>query len=268
MTITETDVRFRSPLYTIGEAADIVSVPAATLVTWARGYERHFPGGRVAKGDPVVTDYGPASRHVPTMPFVGLAEAAFLAAIKRTGVPLQRIRPALAILRDDLGIEHALASDRLLSDGNEVLYSFAERVRSETGDYLLGELMVVRNRQGVFTGVVADYLNNVTWERGYVKAMRLRRYRSAEVTVDPDIAFGAPILATSGARVSDILERYRGGDSIKAVAREFGATSAEVEDLVRVQLTAAWVRHRPKPGVTCPRSSGQLCCGVNAAAAG
>jgi hypothetical protein len=60
------------------------------------------------------------------VPFVGLAEGMMLAAIRQAGVPLQRIRPALVRLSEELGIEHALASRALYTDGAEVLYDFAE----------------------------------------------------------------------------------------------------------------------------------------------
>jgi len=233
------DIRFETPLYTIGEAASIVGVPAATLATWARGYERRFPSGRVVKGSPIVTDDGRAARAEPTMPFVGLAEAAFLAAIRRTRVPMQRIRPALEVLQRKLGVEHALASERLLTDGAELLWNYAREIRDEDGSYLLDDVVVVRSNQGVFAPVIADYLHTVTWDGGYARALRLTKYRHIDVVVDPEIAFGSPVIAISGTRVSDILERYVGGDSISVVAREFGATPDEVEDLLRVELVAA-----------------------------
>lgn len=50
------------------------------------------------------------------MPFVGLAEGLVLAACRQARVPLQRIRPTLQRLQQDLG-EHALDSQRLDTDG-------------------------------------------------------------------------------------------------------------------------------------------------------
>jgi hypothetical protein len=48
-----------------------------------------------------------------TIPFVGLAEGMVLAAFRETGLPLQRIRPALERLEPEMGLEHALASEHL-----------------------------------------------------------------------------------------------------------------------------------------------------------
>lgn len=60
------------------------------------------------------------------MPFVGLAEGVVLAAIRRQGVLLRRIRPSIDALRAELGIEHALASRKLYTDGAELLYDYAD----------------------------------------------------------------------------------------------------------------------------------------------
>lgn len=93
------------------------------------------------------------------MPFVGL-EAHALAAIRRSGVPLQRIRPALQRLHDELGIEHVLASQSLYTDGAEVLYDFAESQGDTPEARSARDLVVVRNSQRVFNEV-DSYLRRV-----------------------------------------------------------------------------------------------------------
>lgn len=60
------------------------------------------------------------------IPFIGLAEGLVLAAFRQAGVPLQRIRPAIAQLPQEPGLRHALASKSLDTDGAEVLYDYAE----------------------------------------------------------------------------------------------------------------------------------------------
>jgi hypothetical protein len=39
---------------------------------------------------------------------------------------MQRIRPAIGTLASELGLEHALGSRRLYTDGAEVLYDYAQ----------------------------------------------------------------------------------------------------------------------------------------------
>ena len=88
------------------------------------------------------------------MPFIGLADGYVLAAFRKAGVPLQRNRPAIARLQDELCIPHALASRSLYTDGAEVLYDYAED-SGDTGEAKSArELVVVRNNQLVFKEVV------------------------------------------------------------------------------------------------------------------
>jgi hypothetical protein len=103
------DPRVAMPLYTISDAARALGVPATTLATWARGYVRRPPGRAMYEGEPVVTAFPSRGPSYPSVPFVGLVEGMVLAAIRSSGVPLQRIRPALEALSREFGVSHALA---------------------------------------------------------------------------------------------------------------------------------------------------------------
>lgn len=112
--MAEDAARFEIPLYTVVEAARALAVPSSTFHTWARGSARLRQDGRRHDDGPVVSSTGGAASG-PTIPFVGLAEGMVLAAIRRANVPLQRVRPALDVLREEMRIAHALASRRLFT---------------------------------------------------------------------------------------------------------------------------------------------------------
>jgi uncharacterized protein (DUF433 family) len=229
-----TDIRFDTPLYTAADAARAVGVSPATLGNWAKGYTRRRPGKPDVKGAPVVTSLPPAGPHQPTIPFVGLSEALVLVAVRRSGVPLQRVRPALEVLSRDLGIDHALASRRLYSDGAEILFDYAER-SSDPDAPLVRQLLVVRNQQRVFAEAVEQYLQLIEYAGdGYARLVRLPGYREAEVVTDPVRSFGQPIFSHGGAKVADVLERFWAGDDLDCLVDEFGVPRSELEDVVRV----------------------------------
>lgn len=117
MTNRRDRLRFEVPLYTVTEAARIVGVPVSTLTTWAKGYVRRPPDRPDVVGEAIITYLPPEGPRRPSIPFVGLTEATVLAAIRRSGVPMQRIRPALNALESNLGLDHALASQRLYTAG-------------------------------------------------------------------------------------------------------------------------------------------------------
>jgi len=111
-----TDQRFRTPLYSVAEAARYLDVPVSTFRAWVHGYQRSPEGRRPVCGESIVTTL-PRDAGV-SIPFIGLAEAHALTAIRGAGVPLQRIRPALDRLSEELGIQHVLASRSLYTDGS------------------------------------------------------------------------------------------------------------------------------------------------------
>lgn len=234
--VLKTDrLRFETPLYTVADAARIVGVHPSTLSTWAKGYVRHFPGRPDVHGGPVITFEPPNSHGEPSIPFIGLAEALVLAAVRRSGVPMQRIRPALVQLQKEIGVEHALASRKLFTDGAELLFDYGEREHDTIEGRSAQDLVVIRNGQRVFVDVISEYLQRIQYgSDGYPELIRVPTYRHAHVVVDPRRAFGAPIFERGGARIEDVLERFWADESMDELAEEFGVPADELEDVLRV----------------------------------
>jgi uncharacterized protein (DUF433 family) len=215
---------YEVPLYTLSEAAQIVDASASTVHRWARGYTYRTPGGIKVEAEPLITTTGVGRG--PVVPFVGLAETYVLNAFRRARVPMQRIRPALARLADELGIAAALASERLKTDGTEILYEYGE----EDPGSGVSDLVVVRNGQRVFTEVVDRYLRTITYDNGWVRRIRLPQF-PVDVQVDPAINWGQPSMASVGVRVEDVLSRIRAGEDYQAVARDFNLPRLDVKQL-------------------------------------
>jgi uncharacterized protein (DUF433 family) len=232
--------RFGTLLYGIGEAAGYLALPPSTLTTWAYGYDRGRAGGRTVAAKPIVTAVRPERPGEAAVPFIGLAEAYALAAFRHAGVPMQRIRPAVDALSRELGLEYALASRRLYTDGAEVLYDYARHAGDTPEGESARELVVVRNNQRVFAEVVDLYLQRIDFAAdGYAQLIRLPQYRLADVTVDPDHSFGRPRFAVGGAAVDDVIDLFRAGEPVDVVAEEFGLSRHEVEDAIRVATRPA-----------------------------
>lgn len=224
-TIRTEDARLSRAIFTLREAAGYLGLPKSTIHSWARPSE----------GRPLITVF-PRHGSQATVPFIGFAEAYVLAAFRRAGVPLQRIRPAVHVLSCKIGLEHALASQRLYTDGAEVLYDYA----SERDEDDLLELVVVRTGQHQFSELVRDYLEQISYGGdGLAERIRLPSYQRAEVVVDPTIAFGLPLVVHGGARVEDLVDRFVAGDSVADIAYDFDVPSDEVEDVIRVATRTA-----------------------------
>jgi hypothetical protein len=137
------DPHYTIPLYRRAEDARIIRVPPSTLRNWAAGaaFGRdigvrtgRLDNGRVAETadvlvlhDGLITVAESPTPRGPTIPFVGLAEAYILASFRQAGVPMQRIRPAIRRLEEEMGLTQALASERLRTDGAEVLWDYGQQ---------------------------------------------------------------------------------------------------------------------------------------------
>ncbi|HEX8768113.1 MAG TPA: DUF433 domain-containing protein, partial [Jatrophihabitans sp.] len=243
--------RFRAPLYTVTEAARYLGVPESTLGGWASGY-RSRPAGR-ARTRPILTTVArQRSRRDAVIPFIGLAEGLVLTALRRNGVPLQRVRPALDRLEERFGIRHALASKWLYTDGVEVLYDYAEpedgaelqdggepedgagAAPGRTADVAASDVAVVRSDQRVLDLVVESHLRRIEFAAdGYACLIRLPGYQTAEVVVDPARGFGQPVFTSGGARVEDVLSMIRAGEDLATVAAEYRVPADQLRDAVR-----------------------------------
>jgi hypothetical protein len=135
------------PLYRKAEAARIIDVRPSTLRSWV-GIADADKHGHVGSG--LITVAEPATPRGPTIPFVGLTEAYVLSSFRQAGVPMQRIRPALRRLEEEMGLAQALASERLRTDGAEVLWDYAQETDDQAAKDAVGDLVVVRNGQQSF----------------------------------------------------------------------------------------------------------------------
>lgn len=216
------DVRYLTPLYTQSEAAGMLGTAQQTFNNWASGYVTS--SGNTTPG--LITIERPGRGF--TVPFVGLAEAWVVRAFRKAGVPMSRIRPALDRLRTEIGLEHALASDMLKTDGAEILLD----LRNSDSAFADDRLVVVRNGQGAFSEVVREHLKQVDYENGFIATLRIPKADGADITLDPRVNFGQPTLTKYGIRRDDVIDRVLAGESIELVARDFDLPVATVSNLV------------------------------------
>ena len=228
------DTRFSEPLYTVAEAARFLGVNPQTLSNWAHGYKRNPPGRPVVQGAPIIAGTT-AVRNYPSIPFIGLAGGMVLAAFRREGLSLQYIRKAVRVLECEISIEHALASQRLYTDGAVILYDYALSDSSE-----LAGLTEVVFQQRVFSSVIREYLSRIEYAGdGLARKLVSPVTQRPIVVADPALSFGQPTFIKGAVRVEDVIDRFRAGDPLTDVAEDFGVPVEDVEDVLRVSLPVA-----------------------------
>jgi uncharacterized protein (DUF433 family) len=229
--IHPTDHHLITPIYSVGQAARILSMSPNSLRNWAHGYSVKRSSGQQTLAFPLITTGPRAVGTRATVPFVGLAEAYTLLAFKAAGVPVQRVRPAIRWLEEHLGLVQALASERLMTDGAEVLYDFAARTHDADAREAVDGLVVVRSGQQVFRPVVRDYLSRVQYRDGWISMIHLPSYARVDVTVDPHVNGGRPTVRRRGIPLDAVLGRLRGGEPAQDVAADYRLTRTEISAL-------------------------------------
>jgi uncharacterized protein (DUF433 family) len=217
-----------SPSYGIVEAAHYLRLPPTTLRSWVLG--RRYP-----------TREGPATfasvidlpdRAVPLLSFFNLVEAHVLSAIRREhGVSLRKVRKAIRFLRDRFRSPHPLAERSFETDGIDLFIDHAGLLLSASGEGQIAMRQILR-----------AHLRRIGWDSGGTAARLYLFTRKGEViepkvvVVDPRIAFGRPTLVGKGIPTSAIAERYKAGESIDSLARDYDCSREEIEEAIRCEL--------------------------------
>lgn len=211
----DVDLRFERPLYTRAEVALHLGLPATTLGDWLRS-------GALAAGS--------GGRGEPTITFAGLVETHMLRQLRRTGLSLQAIGEAAVALRSRAGRKYPLAWSGLAHDGRDLLIEIAAEGREAGWER-------IRDSQGGLPGVLRRGSAAIGWsDDGYAATLRLVIYHDIDVIVDPSQSRGQPVIAGSGIRVEDVLDRIRTGATYREIATKFDLEDFEVEALVRPHI--------------------------------
>ena len=101
-------------------------------------------------------------------------------------------------------------------------------------------LTVVVTGGRVFTKVILDYLQRITYaDDGWADRLVLPITKRPIVECDPRRGFGRPLFISGGAPMDDVLDRFRAGEPISAVANDFDLHPEDVEDVIRASLPHA-----------------------------
>src|SRR5882724_10125138 len=208
------------PRYSIAEAARYVRISPTTLRSWVVGRPYQTAGGsryfQPLINRPLTED--------PRLSFPNLIEAHVLRSLRtRHEVPMADLRAALDYAEAKCNIKRLLLHPDLRTAAGSVFITH------------LGELINLgRSGQIVLKDLLDAYLKRI--ERDFDGApSRLFPVITAQgvdgpkiVAVDPQIAFGRPIIAGKGVRTLTIVERLDNGEERSVVAADYGLEEREI----------------------------------------
>lgn len=217
------------PAYNIAEAAHYLGVPASTLRSWFAGqpYERN---GVPRMFKPVIH---PADPHRLVISFSNLVEAYVLTSIRRKHrIPLPKVREGMAFLTRKFGTERPLLQEQFATNGVDL---FVEK---------LGEIINISiGGQVEMASLIREYLKRIDRDPRGVPIRLFPFIRSTEpaqqpkaVVIDPNVAFGRPVVAGTGIPTAVLAEQFKAGDSPESLAREYSASPEVIFEAIRCEL--------------------------------
>jgi uncharacterized protein (DUF433 family) len=229
--MTADDPRLK-PAYSVAEAAHYLRMPVATLRSWVAG--RSYPvTGTSKRSTPLISLDDPKHQYLS---FINIVEAHVLAAIRRQhGVKLPKVRTALGYVQRQFKVGRPLIDEAFQTDGLDL---FVERY---------GELLnVSRDGQRAMRDLIGMYLKRIERDAKGVPIKLYPYTRLSEsgtqppsdprvVVMNPAISFGRPVITGTGIPVSSIYERYKAGDSVADLAKDFRLETVEIEEAIRCE---------------------------------
>lgn len=217
------------PRYSIPEAARYLRMSKATLKSWIAGRTGR---GAEKSGAGLIHRPDPKS---PDLSFSNLIEAHVLLGL-RTGyrVKMKEVRTALEYARNAHRIDRVLLSPDLRAIRGNV---FLEKMNELTN--------IGKGGQAAMPEILGAYLERIEWN---VKGLPVRIFpltRSEQVdspkilAIDPQIAFGRPVVHRRGITTSVLVERFRAGESTADLAEDYDLKVFEVEEALRYELPEA-----------------------------
>jgi uncharacterized protein (DUF433 family) len=214
------------PAYSLSEAARLLSLSPSTVRAWALGQRYELDGTRKLFR-PVIAIDDPQRRSVS---FRNLVELHVLAAIRQQyGVSLQNVRRAVDFMRKHLKGEHPLASQKMLTDGKDLLIQH-------------GASLLNASRSGqVEMDIVAAFLERIEFSRDGA-LLRLYPFTSTSigndsraVVIDPRVQFGRPCLLGTGIPTDVIMDRFLASETIASIAADYDVEPRQVEEAIRYE---------------------------------
>ena len=216
-----------APAYSIAEVAHFLSIPKTTARYWATGQGSY----------PALIDVAGTS---PTsLSFLNLVELHVLAAIRRKyKVTMPKVRRAVDYLRENTcnisDKRHPLISKQLQTDGLDL---FTEQYGKLINISSAGQLAMREIIEAALKRVERD--NHGVPIKLYPFTRSSVDNAPAMVVIDPTLSAGRPVIAGTGLATEVIAERYKAGEAVEELVKDYDRTEAEIEEAIRCELKTA-----------------------------
>lgn len=210
------------PMYRLAEAAGLLRVPASTLRSWTKGQDYKVQGERRRFRPPIPLEEGQEF-----LTFFNLVEAFVLSSMRRDhNVALDVVRRSVDFVRRKIGEPRPLLTKDFYTDGVSLLVDEWGRLvdASQEGQVSMRE-------------VVGASLKRIERDAKGIAARLYPWRRSVDeervIELDPERALGRAVLVGTGISIDVIRARYRAGDKVKQLAKDYNVDADKVATVVQ-----------------------------------
>ena len=216
-------------LYTVPEAARLTRISVGKVRRWLKGYDFRS-GTSVRHSDAVWQGEIKPIENKLALSFRDLLELRFVDAFIRAGVSWKTMRRAHVRAQNELRTTHPFCSNRISTDGKNILLKQAE----EDSDQALLNLVT---EQREFSRIVQDFLKELEFSGNDIVWWPLGKGK--QVVIDPRRNFGQPTVAKSGVPAITLARSVKANSSVNVVARWYEVQRDEVRDAVEFEDSLA-----------------------------
>ena len=221
---------FDTPAYPASEAARILNLSVNTVRAWCFGQNYRSTAGVPKRFQPVIQ---PADMKGRLLSFANLCELHVLSAIRRHyKIPLPKVRESVDYLHSKLAAARPLIDQQFHTNGIDLFVEHASRLLNVSrqgqealrGDFQQALARIERDRQGSPIRLFP-----------FSRTSLSDKEQPKTIVIDPRLSFGRPVLSSVAIRTDVIVGRFRAGDSMAEMAKDYGVDEKEIEEALRFE---------------------------------
>ena len=225
---------FDNPAYPVSEVARILNLPVATVKAWCFGQAYHLASGSPKRFKSVIQ---PADSNARLLSFANLCELHVLSAIRRRHkISLSKVRDSISYLRIQLGTDRPLIDKQFKTNGVDLFVEHASHLLNVSkqgqealrGDFAVALARIERDRSGMPIRLF-PFSRSTTPDAKQPKS----------IVIDPRLSFGRPVLSDVAVPTEVIVGRFRAGDTLVEMAKDYGVDEEEIEEALRFEQRRA-----------------------------
>jgi uncharacterized protein (DUF433 family) len=206
------------PRYSISEAAFYLRIPPSTLMAWTRGQDYRTADGTRHIFKPLIDLADPEHK---LLSFYNLVEAHVLrSTTEEENVPLKNVRKALDYIHNTIPGKHPLITRDFEVSGKEVFIRHLGKTINATK---YGQLAMRR--------ILKKYLKRISRDARGLPIL-IFPIHSRRLEIHPLFSSGKPVVKGSRITASVLWARNKTGESIPALARDYGMRKLEVKEAI------------------------------------